>query len=536
MTDKIKAFYNTNVELSDTVKQYKEKLQGFNFDEMWGYYSNTEGDGPKNDRQRDYREALRQIAKESVQDICDNLSNDQYASLRDYSKAVDKAAHHYVESVLTLLDKSSSELDYDWFNPYLAISDIEGAIHANLKVQSDFASHRDDYHFNYRQKEQMIRAIFVDDGIHRLPDNLSSNLDSNYRIRDTFLTMASKGTFEDLASALINKIQGLDGRYPENDLDRNVSTLTAKTLNAIYGRNDISSHIIDAMRESKQIEPKKLWHTKSFQEHVVPVIDDEMVKAGQEYMDKWEPKDSLVFKLKDKLSREEIFNHFIRSEHHSLNKWIGAMAQYAALTGERLTFQQALDMKPQHNFLLSSTKAYSDMTDSNFDGDAYRNIEVHVELAEDIDEKYDGEQMFEITLYCKSMNIDTIEEEMSDQILKVPSLSECAGGFEGIRYEGSTDEPDAEAFANDLAAQLKSKLESLNAKQILPGDVVQVSSTEDYEAEEFDIKEGKKALVTDVNSDGDFKLKGSETFIPNEMGDIKKKHIVKKSLEAELSM
>lgn len=534
--DSIIKKYKESPILNEELKDLKNKLSGMNFSDLNGLYSNYEGNEPKNDIQKYYVLAQNMIVKSLAEPIFEKLHNDQYSSQNEFNRDLDSASEKFFYTMLdTLGIEKAKDADPNWLSVSILTSKIIEEIRNTSKLYYPELDAVRDYSFYDSQEEQLSRVILRTPFAAR---NYSINnvVGKNYPVRNFYSEFAEKGDFKDLANSLLYRMKNFNGRYEDKDLDRVTYLMLSKALNRIYERNDISPNIVSKLIDNNELSPVHLWDSESFQRIFAPVMDDEMIAKGQEYMDKHENKEGLIFKLKEHLSREEIFNYFIPNEHSSLDKWTAAMAQFGALTGEKLTFKEALAMKPKHNFSLDSTKAYSDMLDNTFDGNEYRNIELDYELIDDINDQYYGEQAFEITMYCKSLSISSIQDEMSDQILKEDSLSECSGGFDGMRFEGSTDSENPDGFVKNLAENLNKKLEELNLKSILPGDIIEIVESEDYDLEDYNIKAGKKALVVDVDMEGDFKIKGSKDYMPSEIGKIKRKHSVNLNLESNNSL
>lgn len=517
-------------------KDYKFDLSEFDFEELKGLYNTRLGDHPKNDRQQNYVDLKNMLIEELASPITDKLNNDSYNSLREFTAELDDASNKLMYRMLSVLDKTQFELSKDWLSAKITESDITNCVRDKIQYSnhSYLKTIRDTSIYSDQESHLANEILNVDYGSHSYQVN--NLVGKNYPVKNAYQEFASKGTLNELASALMSRITSFNGRYQHKDLERVTNSMLTLGLNRVYERNDITIHHVNELVNAGEIKPIPLWDTQYFKDNIAPTVDDELVQMGKEYMEKFTPVDSLIYTLKDNLSKGEIFNSFIPNQLSDINKWQGAMAQFAHFTGERLTFDEARALNPIHNFVLSSTQAYSDLLDKDNNPDDYINISMNVELNDDADEKYDGEQMIEIYLECKSLKIASIEDIMADKISEIDELSECGGAWNGINYEGSTDSSNPRLKANDIALKLKDSLRELQAKTILPGDVVQILDDGDYPAEEYGMTVGKKVLVTDVNNDGDFKIKGNKEYAPACIGEIKKKHVLKYDLDEVLGM
>lgn len=530
-------YQNTKkVVLSPELQRLSDKLTNpeFDFQKLYGLYDTRKGNGPKNEIQQDYVDASELLSAQLCDDICNKLDNEEFKSQKEISDAVSKASHEYLIHMMKILNKSYDQLNSSWMSASISSSHVMDYINDHTEYHHKSLKNLNDFELISRQEEQLARFILENDYGKR-NYKINNLVGDNLPVKDFYQEFSQKGTFEDLASLLLNRIQKFDGRYSEKDLYTVTNKMLTLALNRIYERCDITEHMLTQMIEDGKVSSMDTWDTNSFHEHFAPVITDEVIKDGQAYMDKFEPKDSLVFKLKDNLSKSEIFNHFISSELGSLNKWLAAMAQFGAMTGEKLTFKEAQALNPRHNFRITSTKAFSDLLDKEFNGDEYRTIEASAELVEDVNDEYHGEQAFEIYIHCKSLSISSINDEMSNEIMVHSALNGCGGGFDGMKYEGSTSSSNPQLFANDLALKIRDKLKALTEEHVLPGDVIQIQEHEDYELDDYEIKAGKKALVTDVDYNGGVKIKGDKFYYPNEITTIKKKHVLKTELSSDMS-
>jgi hypothetical protein len=518
-------------------KDYKFELSDFDFEELRGMYSNKHGNNPKNDRQQNYVNLRNTLIEEFAGPIAEGLINNSYETLRQFTDQMDEATDKVMYRMMAVLNKPITDTNSSWLSSSIIESDVQDFIRD--KIQHDNNEYfREVFGSSIftRQESQLATEILnVDD--HRISHSMTQYTGEKFSLKKEYAAFASTGTFYELASVLMHEINSFDGRLPEQDVERATNAMLAMGLNRIYDRSDITIHQVNVMVKSGEISPVKLWDTKYFKDNLAPIVNDEIVEMGKEYMEKFVPKDSLVYKLKDDLSRNEIFNYFINSELSSENKWQGAMAQFAHFTGERLTFDEARELNPTHNFVLTSTKAYSDILDKENNPDDYINIDIDIEVKDVINNDWhEGEKEIQIEVSCKTTRISEIEEIMSNLTLEIEELSGCDGIIDGIRFEGYTDSNNPKIRANEIALILKEKLQEIQAVTILPGDVVQIVESENCLPEDYGLKVGKKHLVTDVNRDGDFKVKGSKEYAPCEIGEIRKKHVLKISLDQEMNI
>lgn len=324
------------------------------------------------------------------------------------------------------------------------------------------------------------------------------------------------GSKVELANYILDCTLRCDGRYNVDERNYLDNTVTAKTLNLLLGRSDFSANDISTLRKNKSISPVKLWDTKFFNDYYAPLVTPEGITQAKEYYESFSRSESLLMKLKDTMSDEDIMSHIVSNGRGDIQSWEFGINRFAAITNKTVTFLQAQEMAKNGERSIHRTKAYLNYIDANFDADIYSKIVTDIYFTSD-------DPDFQITVDCKSLCIDSISEEISNETLKYPELNSSSYAGDSIIFGGGVFMSLTKERLEEIAGGLKQRLTELNNQCPLPGDVVQVIYHEDHEVEDMPTKEGYKGQV--VEFDGHYaKLKGIDETIHMDCLEIKKKY------------
>lgn len=459
------------------------------------------------------------LANELAAQIVDIMEQSS-GTPKEFLQRLDTAETVYHYRLLEVLGKQPDEVDGSWVSKYLSRQELLKAL-KDQHFDSKFIDLAESASRNYSQEEQMINKL-ID-----LP--LGTRVFSFYdaeKVKDKIMPLyrdfADNAKPEEMLGILLNFAQRADDLRDNYPKDAIFNYVVAEAASLLYNDPNIGEGDIAKLREKGVVKPLALWDSEYFNERHAPVNTDEYVQQIKQLVEQ-EYRHKTLLELKEQLSPQEILSHFLQSGRMSdINSWKYAMAGFEAVTGERLSFREARALNPLPLFSISNTQAYSDRTDARMNADQYRAMEVTVERVEGKDYKYDdGHKAYRINIDCKSMVLESIEKAMSDESLRHPSIRESNFAQEGIWYELSSDAADHEALANRIAKQLTKKLESLNRVAVLPGDTVKINSEE---ADDYELTNGKLALVTDVDMNGSLKLKGDKTYYPLDLFELRRKH------------
>lgn len=511
------------IEHSD-VKQYKELLSNAQWDDFYDRSGSNES-------RLAFDAAQKMIAEELARPIGDALRKGGISE-NDLFKMLDQAENKFHYRFLEVLGKDPEQINSGWISKSLSRSRVFDAV-SNEDTGSTLVD-RAKFSGRYWEHEAQLAYRIFDIPLGKTVIGLYSlEKDNAYPLKGLYRDFADNGAPEEFLGVMLDYVRRADGLRPHLPHDQIFNHVVAEIASFVYKDENIGMGDIARLRESGVLKPTCLWDTKFFNENYAPVNTDESVEKARSYLDKYSS-NHVFYELKDKLSRTDIMSYFLRNGSlNDVDTWKSGMANFEIVTGERLSFQEARELNPVDRFSLSSTQAYSDWTDVNSKPDDYRKIQVSVERTEDEDYKYsDGEKAVLIALDCKSLRLEAIEEAMSQEMLKHSVIHQSADSQEGIWYELATDSEDHMGVANKIAKELVKKLESLNKEHILPGDVIKVNSEE---AEDYELTNGKVAVVTDVDRNGSVKLKGDKSYYPAELFDLRRKHQLSKDTGLSMS-
>ncbi|MEG1349284.1 MAG: hypothetical protein RSD49_14660 [Hafnia sp.] len=511
----IKAQAEARVYLDQSpVKQYQQVLSKASWDDL---YDKTGASLPR----QNYNEAKDFLAYELAEPIATALVKAQYSEAEFFQKLNDaEEKFHY--RFLAVMGREPHEVDSGWASKCLSRSKVLSAI-KELSGSSGhkFCEKAMGIGFLMDQESELANKLYD----LRLGDRVIGffdDLDGKKKFKAMYQDFADNAPPHELLGVLLDYARRADGLRSHYPIDNVINHVVAKAAAMLFNDPNIGISDIARLRDLGVIKPTLLWDTEHFNQHYAPVLTDEFVERVRHQVS-GRYQDEVFLELKDKLSRQEILSHIMRSSRmFELEGWKYAMAAFEVHTGERLTFREARDIKPSNTFNIARTQVYSDRTDRLMDASSYRAIKVGVERVRDQDYKYDGnEKAVTITIDCKSLVLTSISEAMQRELGRYPFIKEYASTPDGVWYELAVDSRDCMAEAKSIAKQLERRLDGLNKVAMLPGDFVKVSHED---AAEHELSNGTVAVVTDVDIDGDVKLKGDAAYYPAELFEIRKKY------------
>lgn len=509
------------VQSNVSLKAFQNTLKGFNWDDLY------QKSGIEH-LSKAFRDASDQIISELSEPIARKIIRDEIDA-NGVFREIDRAEQEAFHRMMVVLSKSPEEANGSWVSKSLMRSYLVKSIGSQAKypekVSALYRSHTLSDH-----ESQMCERIF-DRKIGERIYSFYGAKDNNAKLTSFMMDFVDKATPEEFLGVIADFAGRADKMYAHLPEQEVINYMVQAVANLVYEDAGIGVGDIARLRSEGVIKDMPLWDTKYFNTYVAPVITDEMVAEKRESFSQRFISDVFT-SLKDKLSDTEIFSYMM---HHGregdISTWERGMLGFEIATGRRLTFQQARDLKPSNMFLLSKTQAYSDKVDAELDPREYRTIKIDCERDKDAERNYDGEKVVRIELTCKSLSIDSIEDSMSDEILKHEGLRSCGPTYDGYWFEFVSDARSYLTQARDIGKLLVEKLNKLNLEHILPGDAVKVSSDD---AADYDLKKGSIALVTDVDIQGNIKLKGSPDFYDSDIFELRKKFQMEKSVDMSM--
>lgn len=500
------------------IKNEQEALSSFEWED---FYSNGKGrntyDGVKN-----------ALLKELTDPIISRLNKGDYSE-EEYFHDLHDAEEKFHYRFLEMLGVTPEEVDSNWINKSLSRSYVVDDLYSRYRRHEYIERSRT--HGPYMNIEASLAQQMYDLKIGKTVIGFYDAEDSKYKFKETYTEMAKNASPEELIGVLINITSRLDGRRPHYPLEEITNKVVSKAVSVLYQNPNIGSADIAKLRELGVVKSTHYWDTRYFHENHAPVITDEYANKIKEQLTQ-DNRHTIFFELKDSLSKQEILSYFMnRGSYREIDNWKRSMASYEAVTGERLTFKEAQEMRPMGFFSLGRTQAYSDRVDRLSDPDSYRKITTTINPMEN--KEYEkGTKVFLIDLECKSIMIDSISIEMQKESCKHPGITSSCYTGESIWFEFVSDKKDAGKEVRLIAASLEKKFNELNKAVPLPGDIVRVIGEE---ADDYELKYGSRGLVTDVDLDGSVKLKGDSMYFPARLFEIKKKYEPSAELNNSLS-
>ncbi|MFK4131973.1 hypothetical protein ACI2KR_06715 [Pseudomonas luteola] len=464
-----------------------------------------------------YDIAKKSLAKELSAPIVEAIKNGN-CSEAEFFRHLDQAEERFHYRFLALLGKQPTEINPGWVSKHIA----RHVLLENIKsdTQSDFVE-KARSSWIFRDSECQMTEWLYDLPIGKRYITLSDAQEIGYTLKPSIQDLFMKAAPEEAMGVILNRALLADGMRPHYPKDEIVNFVVSKAARLAYGDMNIGMSDIARLREDKVLVPLRLWHTQYFQQHCAPANTEQSIEEAREYLQRSEY--AILNEIKGELSRPELLSALFSSTgRNDLERWGFAMSAFEVLTGERLTFKEALELDPKPYFSLASTQAYSNRTDRLMDPDEYRKITVSVRPASDEHDQY-GEraEVEHIYLDCKTLALDPMSNFVENMSWHFDMIKSYSPTQDGVFIEVVTEENGPLFYGSDLAKEMVKRLDALNKRHILPGDVVKVESEE---AADYEIKNGTMAVVTDVSSNGDIKLKGDKNYYPASLFALKKKY------------
>jgi hypothetical protein len=493
------------------VKQFKPILEAAEWPDFYEGFGVPEASKAFDDSQR-------MLADEIVRPILDKLFSSDYSE-KEFFYDVDRAEQLMHYCFLELLGKTPDEVNPDWVSKSLSRNCLVDALEREYHNPSLIRKVRNWSFFTDHERRMAERIYDL-----KLGDTCLTFYDAfeRYSIKESYRDFLRNADPAEFLSVILNYAENGDGFYDHLPKDQILNYVVAKTARVMFNDPNIGQGDISALRSEGVIKSMPLWDSQYFHNFVAPVTTDEKVAKVAALINEGD-QHKTFFEIKDSLSNTEILSYFLKSSGlNQIDNWAFGMAAFEAVTGERLSFREARELKPTSHFRLATTQAYSDLTDKNMNAEAFRKIDVSVTRDEDEDYKYDdGEKAVIINIDCKTLSIDSISEEISTAHYAHSEIRQSGSSQDGIWFELAIDSADPLKIANSIALQLTEKLQVLNKSSILPGDLVKVDHED---AEDHELLNGRRFVVTDVHMSGDLKLKGMAQYFPGELFSIKKKY------------
>lgn len=504
-------------------RKFRNVLEGVSWDKL---YDEKE----PSDINVAFSESLELLTKELAAPIVDKVFGNALSE-DELFKELDKAEEKFYYRQLNILGKQPHEASDSWVAKHLCRHSIVEAIRKAVG-KNDLVRKAEKWGYYSNHEAKMIEKIYDIPLTETVISFFSAKLD-NMKISPFYKDFAARGKEEEFLSVILNFAENADGFYPEVPKNAVINHVVAGVARIIYRDASIGSGDISMLRDSGVIKPLPLWDSTFFNENQAPKITDEMVKEASKLQSSFIC--DTFLEIKDELSDREILSYLMGNSSQSyLSTWEMGMTRYEVVTGNRLSMEDARSMKPHSHFAFANTKAYSDQTDREVAPDKYRDITVDIERDNDAEEDYDDcEKAVRISILCDSLRSCYIESEFSDESLNHDGISRSGSYQDGYWFELITEDDNFLDIAKNISLKLVAKLEELNLNSILPGDVIKVNSDD---AGDYDLKNGKLHLVTDIDSSHGVKLKGDVKYYPVEIFEIKKKHKFEKELDATMGL
>lgn len=500
------------------VKQYREILRESKWEDFIARYGKPiEEQSPQ---RQSYKAASEFLAKELAEPIAIALIHRHYSEpefFRQLNDAEEKLHYRF----LAVLGREPHEADGGWVSKHLARHHVlEEITRQSGSFGRELCSRARGIGFLMDQEGMLANKLY-DLPIGKRVVSFFDDHDEKRKFQPVYQDFAENAPPQELLSILLSMASKADGLRPNMPIDNIINHVVAEAAIKLYKNPNIGISDIARLKEQGVIKPTIMWDTSYYNKVHAPVLtDDYVARVRAQVTGKFQ--DEVFLELKDKLTDQQIMGYLMRgSRTFETESWLYAMAAFEVHTGKRLTFQEARDLKPEYNFALSSTQPHSDRTDRLMDAEDFKKITVQVERAKDQDHKYDHNQKaVSVWIDSKSLSVESISEAIQKEIARNPAIREFATTQDGVWYELAISARDTMGEAKSIAKQLQKTLESLQATTVLPGDIIKINHEE---VEEYGLKNGNTAQVTDVDMFGTVKLKGDPHYYPAELFEIKRK-------------
>lgn len=520
------------------IQVFKSTIDSFAFEQLVNEHAQinqkTITESPVRTQYNEVRDfALKATLAENITKEAKEFPSAQFKQI--FNNIGDVTSQYYYR-VLALLDCKAENAPTSWITKSLCQHDIYSSFEGTgLRHEKDkFYNSLDTSNMEARTASR-IHELGFGARIYSFHDSEKYPLDKHVQ---AFL---DADEIKELTELLTFLTKGEDGRYktmPRKDIENNV---IAKALTRVTGRSDIGQGDIKQLKERGHIKATSLWNTNLFNREFDKKISLESIESAKTYNDSYFKSDHVIHKVKDNLSKAELFNFFINQHLDDIGSWESAIKRYAAFTGEKLTLKEASSLNPRHGFQLSWTKAFSDLTDKAFDANKYQTFNIEVtENDEDFDTEDNEDYVF--STFCiesQALYLDDIKDAMGNLTLEIEEGDSTSGGGDVLSLTFELDKDELDVRIPEIKQIIAKKMQSQIDNNILPGDVVMIIDPEDdAPASEYGLTAGKKVLVTDMHGygSGEYKIKGNRTYHSSDLFDLRKKHVPKNELSDSLAL
>jgi hypothetical protein len=517
------------------IQDFKSSLNSFNFN---GLHNEHLQINAKEITESPIREMYNNVTTFALNEtINDNITKEAKdfpsVQFKQIAKNISAVTNEYYYRVLALLDADPKDAPTSWISKSLMQSKIYRSFEGTgNRIEKDKIYNPSDIS---TMEGQIASQIHERDFGQRLYTFYDSE---KYPLDKTIQSFLDANEFKELTELLSHLTTSADGRYKSMSRKDVENIVIASALTRITGRSDIGPGDISELKESGVIKNKSLWNTDFFNKNIAPSVTDKGMESGKKYNDSWLNKKHVIHEIKNELSKSELFNLFINQSLSNIDTWKFAINRYAAFTGEKLSLQDARDLDPRHGFQLSWTQAFSDHTDKTLDANSYQTFDIEViENDDDFNNEDDDYVFSSFVISSKSLYLDDIQDSIEKMTLTIPEGDSSAYGGDCVRLTFEIEKSELSNRIPEIKLMLEMEMKKQISENILPGDVATIIDPEGCDpASEYGLTVGKKVLVTDIESGGDYKIKGNKSYHNTEMFELRKKHSHNKNLSSNLSL
>ncbi len=387
------------------------------------------------------------------------------------------------------------------------------------------------------QEQQEFERRFIEHTFSSLRDSMLYHPISFYDINDKYQSIdtALNGKVavfnnhieefpDDMPSYLLSVAKNVSMRFKDMDRRYCEASAVADTLNFAFGNGDISTHDIVRLINEDKLKPLSLWQTAVFHKYMAPKVTAVDV-LPYNYKEERNP---VFSEINNKLTDQELISTLINTGRLSnIEEWESAMNRFYQIRGIKLTFQQALDLKPSSEFHMLKTNAYYSHIDSTFDPSSF-NVEPQVTFRKEKDEDYN----FVIEIKSDAFKSPEIDKMVDDHLFNnfTYDVENWHISHNTLTMTGNIHYVSDKKIKN-VADQVTQFLKECIEKTPLPGDSVKVIEHDDLSEHPL-VKANQTYLVTQMeygyNGQSSYKLKGVNDTVSSELIEIHMKKPTKR--------